>query len=75
MKKQIFLGAMLLISIGMVTASCQKKEEGKEIHFGPNPGDGEAEGDENAKAEHFGPGPGDGFVEEELHFGPSPSDG
>ncbi|MCP5503702.1 MAG: hypothetical protein H7A41_00970 [Chlamydiales bacterium] len=75
MKKQLFLGIALLVSIGMISVSCQKKEEGKAIHFGPNPGDGEAEGDENAKEEFLGSSPAEKKVEEGIHFGPSPTDG
>ena len=75
MKMRNFLWGFFLVSIMVATFSCQKKENAKEIHFGPGPGDGEAKKDENAREESFGPSPGDGCVEEAFHFGPEPGDG
>lgn len=75
MKKKHLIGAIVLAAISGLTFSCEKKEEGKEIHFGPNPGDGYDQNVRNAKEESFGPQPVEEFVEQEIHFGPGPGDG
>lgn len=69
--------ALLTLPLMGVLSGCQKKEGGKELHFGPNPGDSEAD-ERNAQEMNYGPSPGDGATDEEvesLNFGPSPGDG
>lgn len=75
MTKKYLIGAVLCAVLSGLTFSCQEKEEGKEIHFGPNPGDGEDQNVRNTKEESLGPNPGDGLSDQTIHFGPSPDDG
>lgn len=62
----LFMG-LLSLPLVLAMVSCEKKENPKTIHFGPNPGDGQDDDDKDDQMNemHFGPNPGDGVSTED----------
>lgn len=76
--RRLFVIFTLALPILVSVTGCERDEGEKEIHYGPDPGDGVVE-EKNAKGIHYGPGPNDGAnsheASEGINFGPNPGDG